>query len=103
MSAKTSMSVEGYSLYLYMIPIVATVDFDADDARLLEAGHPDRSTWLLQNSVCVRLEAGPVVPRDVPQTDSAGVRVKECPKASTGGPPCVCGVGGGGGEEQRSE
>ena len=58
------MSVEGYALYLYMIPIVATVDFDADDARLLEAGHPDRSTWLLQNSVLA--ESKPRSPIQVP-------------------------------------
>lgn len=60
-----------------MTPIVATVDFDAVDARLLQADHPERSTWLLQNSVYVRLEAGACMKK---ASESRVVLVDSTPK-----------------------
>jgi len=34
---------QGYSQYLFMIPVVATVDLDAKDAYLVEEGHASPS------------------------------------------------------------
>ena len=47
-----------YSQYLFMTPIVATVDFNAKDAYLMDATSSRRSKWLLGNTVCLRLEPG---------------------------------------------
>ncbi len=41
-----------------MTPIVATVDFDAEGAELMQEGHTECSKWLVRNSVYVRLGAG---------------------------------------------
>ena len=47
-----------YSQYIFMVPIVATVDFDAKDAHLVEAGNELGSKWLQQNTILVRLDEG---------------------------------------------
>ncbi len=47
-----------YSQYLFMAPIIATVDFDAKDAHLVEHSNPRRSKWLGLNAVVVRLKEG---------------------------------------------
>ena len=47
-----------YSQYLFMVPIVVTVDFDAKDDYLLNGNHARKSKWLLGNAVYLRLEAG---------------------------------------------
>ena len=44
--------------HLFMVPIVATVDFDADDAHLVDPDHRKKSKWLLRNAVVVKLEEG---------------------------------------------
>ena len=48
----------GYAQYLFLTPIVATVDFDAAGAELMQEGHAGCSKWLVRNSVYVRLGAG---------------------------------------------
>ena len=37
---------------------IATVGFDAKDHHLVQEGHPERSKWLMQNAVVVRLVEG---------------------------------------------
>ena len=44
-----------YAVYIYGVPIVATVDFDAPDQALIQEGG---SRWLRQNAVYLRLEEG---------------------------------------------
>ena len=41
-----------------MVPIVATVGFDADDAYLVDPDHRRKSKWHLRNPVVVKLEEG---------------------------------------------
>ena len=41
-----------------MNPIIATVDFDAQDRYLVQGDGPRRSNWLLANAVVVRLREG---------------------------------------------
>ena len=50
--------MHAYAQYLFMIPIIATVDFDAKGHHLVQEGHPKRSKWLMQNAVVVRLVGG---------------------------------------------
>ena len=47
-----------YSQYLFMVPIVVTVDFDAKDDYRMDKKSPRQSKWLLRNAVYLRLEAG---------------------------------------------
>ena len=51
-AANPSVSVPGG------VAVVATIDFDALDSYLVDAGHAESSNWLLQNSVIARLPAG---------------------------------------------
>ncbi len=44
-----------YAVYMYGVPMVATVDFDAPDQALIQEGG---SRWLRQNAVYLRLEEG---------------------------------------------
>ena len=56
---------EGEALYA-----IATVGFDAKDHHLLQEGHPERSKWLMQNAVVVRLVEGEAF--YVPQLEVVG-------------------------------
>ena len=56
--AQSQTQMYSYSQYLLLVPVVATIDLDAQDSHLVEEGHPGASTWLLQNTVRVRLGAG---------------------------------------------
>ena len=56
--AQSATQMHSYSQYLFMIPIVATVDFDATDKYLVDATSQWRSKWLCANTVVVRLEEG---------------------------------------------
>ena len=47
-----------YLQYLYGIPVVATVDLDAPDKHLVDAGHAKKSRWLLKNCVIIKLADG---------------------------------------------
>jgi len=55
---QSATQMYAYSQYLFMVPIVVTVDFDAKDDYLVNAGHARRSKWLLRNAVYLRLQAG---------------------------------------------
>ena len=55
---QSATQMYAYAQYLFMIPIIATVDFDAKDEDLVQEGHPKRSKWLMQNAVVVRLGEG---------------------------------------------
>ena len=41
-----------------MVPVVATVDFDAPDAHLVNREEKKHSRWLVANTVLLRLKAG---------------------------------------------
>ena len=56
---------EGEALYA-----IATVGFDAKDHLLVQEGHPERSKWLMQNAVVVRLVEGEAF--YVPQLEVVG-------------------------------
>ena len=81
--ATSATNMYSYVQYLYGVPIVATVDFDAPDPELLQPGHPKASRrlfrkrspvpgwpakgvltnkkkhrWLLRNLTILRLPAG---------------------------------------------
>ena len=47
-----------YVQYLFGVAVVATIDLDAPDAHLVQAGSPKCSKWLLKNCVILRLPAG---------------------------------------------
>ena len=49
---------------------IATVGFDAKDHHLVQEGHPERSKWLMQNAVVVRLVEGEAF--YVPQLEVVG-------------------------------
>ena len=68
---QSATQMYAYSQYIFMVPIAATVDFDAKDAYLVEAGNGRRSKWLQQNAVVVRLEEGDTFYERGP--------VRECP------------------------
>ena len=55
---QSATQMYAYSQYLFMIPIVATVDFDAKDAYLVDGDSMWRSKWLCGNTVLVKLEEG---------------------------------------------
>ena len=55
---QSATQIYAYGQYLFMIPIVVTVDFDAKDGHLVQPNHPRRSTWLCRNAVYMRLEEG---------------------------------------------
>jgi len=45
---RSATNMYSYVQYLYGVPIVATVDFDAPDPELLQPDHPKASRWLLR-------------------------------------------------------
>ena len=55
---QSATQMYAYSQYIYTVPIVVAVDFDAWDAHLVEPGHAEGSKWLQQNAVVARLEEG---------------------------------------------
>ena len=55
---QSATQMHACSQYLFMVPPVVAVDFDAKDDHLVNEGHPRRSKWLLRNAVYLRLEAG---------------------------------------------
>ncbi len=55
---QSATQMYAYSTYVFMVPVVATVDFDAPDAHLVERHHEKQSRWLVANTVVVRLDAG---------------------------------------------
>ena len=54
---QSATQMYAYSQYLFMTPIVATVDFNAKDAYLMDETSNRRSKWLLANAVYLRLSA----------------------------------------------
>ena len=54
----SATNMYAWSKYLYGVPFVATVDFDAPDAYLIDESSPWQSTWLMKNTVRVCLSQG---------------------------------------------
>lgn len=59
--------------YIYGVPIVATIDFDAPDSHLIQQDHEQRSKWLCKNCVVLRLDSGEAFYKqdEVPKTKVA--------------------------------
>jgi len=57
---QSATNLYSYAQYLFGVPVAVTVDLDAPDAFLADAGHEKASKWLLKNCVFVRLPAGQV-------------------------------------------
>ena len=55
---QSGTNMYAYVQYLFGVPIIATVDLDAPDSELVQAGHPKASSWLLKNCEIVRLKEG---------------------------------------------
>jgi hypothetical protein len=55
---QSATNMLAYVQYLFGVAVVATIDLDAPDSHLVEAGHAESSNWLLKNCVIVRLHAG---------------------------------------------
>ena len=55
---QSATNMFAYVQYLFGVAVVATIDLDAPDAYLVQAGSPKCSNWLLKNCVILRLPAG---------------------------------------------
>jgi hypothetical protein len=55
---QSATNMFAYVQYLFGVAVVATIDLDAPDAYLVQAGNPKCSNWLLKNCVILRLPAG---------------------------------------------
>lgn len=55
---QSATNVYSYVQYLFGVPVVATVDFDAPDAHLADSTQEGHSKWLAKNGVFVKLKAG---------------------------------------------
>ena len=55
---QSATNMFAYVQYLFGVAVVATIDLDAPDAHLVQAGSPKCSNWLLKNCVILRLPAG---------------------------------------------
>ena len=55
---QSATNVYAYTQYLFSVAVVVTVDLDAPDGFLLDAGHTSHSKWLVRNTVVVQLPRG---------------------------------------------